>query len=174
MSAVQTLLLVGAVGGVMVPPALPMTTRRTSFVLENWRAQAKAWAKTDDEVTTKKWGLEVAIIKRGLDVHFFGGDKAQAMVTAGDLLKRYGPAYLLTSVSLATVSYAACYVAVARGVNVATLLTRVGMKATAANEKVGTASIAYVCHKAASPLRFAPTVGFTPVVARRLFGRRDV
>jgi hypothetical protein len=64
------------------------------------------------------------------------------MATAGDLLKRYGPAYLLTSISFATVSYAACYMAVARGINVPALLTRFGMQATAANEKVGTASIA--------------------------------
>ena len=106
--------------------------------------------------------------------HLFGGDKAQGLASAGDLLKRYGPAYLLTSVSFAAVSYAACYAAVARGVNVAMLLNRVGLKATGANEKVGRASIAYVCHKAASPLRFPPTVGLTPVVARRLFGRRDV
>ena len=76
--------------------------------------------------------------------------------------------------SFAAVSYAGCYMAVARGVNVAALLGRVGMKATVTNEKVGRASIAYVCHKAASPLRFPPTVGLTPVVARRLFGRRDV
>lgn len=96
------------------------------------------------------------------------------MATAGDLLKRYGPAYLLTSVSLAAVSYTGCYAAVARGVNVAALLNRVGMKATAASEKMGTASIAYVCHKAASPIRFPPTVALTPVVARSLFGRRDV
>ena len=96
------------------------------------------------------------------------------MATAGDLLKRYGPAYLLTSVSFATVSYAACYTAVGCGVNVAALLTRAGLKASAASEKVGTASIAYVCHKALSPVRFPPTVALTPVVARRLFGRRDV
>ena len=31
-----------------------------------------------------------------------------------------------------------------------------------------------VCHKAASPIRFPPTVALTPVVARSLFGRRDV
>ena len=93
------------------------------------------------------------------------------MATAGDLLKRYGPAYLLTSVSLAAVSYAGCYAAVARGVNVAALLGRFGMKATAASEKVGTASIAYVCHKAASPIRFPPTVALTPVVAKKLFGK---
>jgi hypothetical protein len=34
---------------------------------------------------------------------------------------------------------------------------------------VGT--IAYVAHKAASPIRFPPTVALTPVVSRKLFGR---
>ena len=96
------------------------------------------------------------------------------MATAGDLLKRYGPAYLLTSVSFAAVSYATCYVAVARGVNVIGLMTRVGLKASAASEKIGTASIAYAIHKAASPIRFPPTVAVTPFVARRLFGRDDI
>ena len=115
-----------------------------------------------------------ALVTAGMHVHLFGGDRAAGMATAGDLLKRYGPAYLLTSVAFAATSYAACYVAVSRGVNVAALLGRVGMKATVANEKVGRASIAYVCHKAASPLRFPPTVGLTPIVARRLFGRDDV
>merc|ERR1719335_1815057 len=98
--------------------------------------------------------MEIAILKKGLDVHLFGGDRAAGIATAGDLLKRYGPAYLLTSVSFAALSYAGCYAAVSRGVDVAALLSRFGMQATAASEKVGTASIAYVCHKAASPIRF--------------------
>ena len=76
-------------------------------------------------------------------------DKAKGMATAGDLLKRYGPAYLLTSVSFAAVSYATCYVAVARGVNVVGLMTRVGLKASAGSEKVGTAS--FIDHARASP-----------------------
>ena len=61
--------------------------------------------------------------------------------------------------------------AVARGVNVAGLLTRVGLKTSASAEKVGRASIAYAVHKAASPVRFPPTIFFTPIVARRLFGK---
>ena len=84
-----------------------------------------------------------------------------------------GPAYLLTSTSLALVSYAGCYAAVSRGVNIAAVLSRVGLVASVRSEKVGKASIAYVCHKAASPLRFPPTVVLTPVVARRLFGRSE-
>ena len=134
------------------------------------------------EETTEKYGLEAGLFQSLKESLPFGkgggdddgGDAKGGMATAGDLLKRYGPAYLLTSVSLAAMSYAGCYVAISRGVNVAALMTRVGLKATAASEKVGTASIAYVCHKAASPIRFPPTIALTPVVARRLFGRRDV
>ena len=51
---------------VMVPASMPTAARRSMFpeIPESWRA----WTKSDDEATYKKWGLEVAIIKRGLDV----------------------------------------------------------------------------------------------------------
>ena len=35
-------------------------------------------------------------------------------------------------------------------------------------EKAGTFAIAYAVHKAASPIRFPPTVALTPVVAKYL------
>lgn len=163
--SVASSLVVAAMSAVTaIPPET--ATRKMRLVPERWRSMAESWTKTDDEQTTKKWGLEVALLKRGMDVvrrtsrsltlaaltpstldsrhlqYLFGGDKERAAASAGDLLKRYGPAYLLTSCSFAAVSYAACYIAVARGVNVAALLTRFGMQATAASEKVGTASIA--------------------------------
>ena len=60
----------------------------------------------------------------------------------------------------------------------ASLLGRLSSSVTVAEDSVKSGPIMidsqYVCHKAASPLRFPPTVGLTPVVARRLFGRRDV
>ena len=37
--------------------------------------------------------------------------------------------------------------------------------ATQNSEKVGTVAIAYAAHKAASPIRFPPTVALTPIVA---------
>jgi len=118
---------------------------------------------TEDEVV-RRWGLEFALMDS-----LRGGEGS---LKAGDLFRRYGPAYLLTSTSLALVSYAGCYAAVSRGVNVAAILARFGMTASVAREKTAAASIAYVCHKAASPLRFPPTVVLTPVVAARLFARR--
>ena len=53
------------------------------------------------------------------------------------------------------------------------LLERVGIEVSSNSENIGTASIAYVAHKAASPIRFPPTVALTPIVAKRLFGKTD-
>ena len=40
-------------------------------------------------------------------------------------------------------------------------------------ETAGTFGLAYAIHKAASPIRFPPTVALTPVVAKRVFGKTD-
>ena len=95
----------------------------------------------------ERWGLEWALLKEGFMVHVRGADQSMGMATAGELLRQYGPAYLLTSTSLAAVSYTGCYMAVNRGVNVVGLLARLGLKASAANKKFGAGSIAYVAHK---------------------------
>ena len=129
-------------------------------------ANKRLAAKLSDDQVAERYGFEVALWQA-----FKTSGKESGMVKAGELFKRYGPAYMLTSTSLALVSYAGCYAAVSRGVNVAALLSRFGMAASASSEKVGTASLAYVLHKAASPVRFPPTVVLTPVVARRIFGR---
>lgn len=39
-------------------------------------------------------------------------------------------------------------------------------------EKVGTFTLAYAAHKAASPIRFPPTVALTPVVAASWIGKK--
>jgi hypothetical protein len=52
------------------------------------------------------------------------------------------------------------------GVDVASLLSKVGLDVNTTSEKVGTFAIAYAAHKALSPVRFPPTVALTPVVAR--------
>ena len=49
-------------------------------------------------------------------------------VQAKDLLARYGSAYLITSISFAIVSFAACYAAVDAGLDVAALLQRFGLQ----------------------------------------------
>lgn len=47
----------------------------------------------------------------------------------------------------------------------ASLLEKVGLSVTSNSEKLGTFALAYAAHKAASPIRFPPTVALTPVVA---------
>ena len=39
------------------------------------------------------------------------------------------------------------------------------------SETAGTVGLAYAIHKAASPIRFPPTVALTPVVAKTFFGK---
>lgn len=116
--------------------------------------------------TTEKYGLEAGLwqVFRNKDP-VTGKSKGQQ---AKDLLKRYGGAYLITSISFAIVSFAACYALVSAGVDVSSLLSKVGINVNATSEKVGTAAIAYAAHKALSPVRFPPTVALTPVVARFL------
>ena len=87
---------------------------------------------------------------------------------AKDLLAQYGSAYLITSISFAVVSFGACYAAVSAGLDVAGLLSKVGIQVSDTNEAVGTFTIAYAAHKALSPVRFPPTVALTPIVAKAL------
>ena len=86
--------------------------------------------------------------------------------SAKSLLKKYGIAYLATSIPLALVSFTICYVLVDNGVDVSSLLAKVGIESSGAADKAGTFAIAYAAHKAASPIRFPPTVILTPVVAK--------
>uniref|UniRef100_A0A061R5E1 Protein fam210b-like n=1 Tax=Tetraselmis sp. GSL018 TaxID=582737 RepID=A0A061R5E1_9CHLO len=120
--------------------------------------------------TTEKYGLEAGLFKVFTDK---SSDSAKKATDAKELLKRYGSAYLITSISFAIVSYAICYVLVDQGVDVAALLGKVGISTSATSEKVGTAAIAYAAHKAASPIRFPPTVALTPVVAKLLGKKVD-
>lgn len=119
---------------------------------------------TDPEAVTKKYGLEAGV---------FNAFKNSGAASAKDLLKKYGSAYLVTSITLALISFSLCYIAVDAGVDVPTLLGRFGLAvdADSAWDKGGTVALAYAAHKALSPVRFPPTVALTPVVAQR-FGRR--
>jgi len=112
------------------------------------------------EETTEKYGLEAGLFQSIKQKD--GGE------TAKGLLKKYGIAYLATSIPLALVSFALCYVLVDQGVDVGGLLSKVGIQVTSDGtaEKAGTFAIAYAAHKAASPIRFPPTVLLTPVVAK--------
>jgi hypothetical protein len=108
------------------------------------------------EETTKKFGLEAGVLQ---SLKQNDGESAKS------LLKRYGIAYLATSIPLALVSFVLCYLLVDNGVDVAGFLKQIGIE-NDAGEKVGTFALAYAAHKAASPIRFPPTVLLTPVVAK--------
>eukprot|EP00559_Dactyliosolen_fragilissimus_P007636 CAMPEP_0184858230 /NCGR_PEP_ID=MMETSP0580-20130426/3357_1 /TAXON_ID=1118495 /ORGANISM="Dactyliosolen fragilissimus" /LENGTH=178 /DNA_ID=CAMNT_0027354275 /DNA_START=123 /DNA_END=659 /DNA_ORIENTATION=+ len=109
------------------------------------------------EETTEKYGLEAGL---------FQSLKSNDGESAKSLLSKYGIAYLATSIPLAIVSFSICYVLVDNGVDVTGLLSKVGINAGDTGDKVGTFAIAYAAHKAASPIRFPPTVILTPVVAK--------
>jgi hypothetical protein len=131
------------------------------------RCYSELEEKSDAEETTVKYGLEAGLWKvfTSKDENGDGISKGEQ---AKQLLKRYGSAYLVTSISFAIVSFAACYALVNAGVDVAGLLTKVGLRVSDTSEKVGTFAIAYAAHKALSPVRFPPTVALTPVVAKWL------
>lgn len=115
--------------------------------------------KGSAEETTEKFGLEVGLAQAAKE-----GDGESAK----SLLKKYGIAYLATSIPLAIISFTLCYALVDNGVDVGSLLAQVGIEDTGMADKAGTVAIAYAAHKAASPIRFPPTVLLTPVVAKMI------
>jgi hypothetical protein len=124
--------------------------------------------KLDPEAVTKKWGLEAGLFNIFTSKEEAGQTGQSKGQQAKQLLKRYGSAYLITSISFAIVSFAACYALVSSGVDVPALCSRFGIEVGNTGERVGTFAIAYAAHKALSPVRFPPTVALTPVVARIL------
>ncbi|EKX47173.1 hypothetical protein GUITHDRAFT_152177 [Guillardia theta CCMP2712] len=126
--------------------------------------EEKSKVKNVEEVT-KKWGLEAGLFTALTNKNKEGPDAKQ-------LLAKYGSAYLLTSISLSLVSFGICYVLVDNGVDVAALLSKVGITANGNTETAGTVAIAYAAHKAASPIRFPPTVALTPLTAKYLFNKK--
>jgi len=148
-----------------VVSSLPSTTLRERRALVA-AVTSKAQTKEEDlEAVTQKYGLEWGMFKALTS-------KSQT-IKPKDLLKKYGVAYLLTSISLALLTFAASFFLVSRGVDVVSLLQKIGIKATAATANAGTVGIAYAIHKAASPIRFPPTVVLTPIVASWIAKRKE-
>lgn len=123
----------------------------------------------------KELSAEQALEKYGLEVGLFQSLRKSGSdggATAASLLKKYGIAYLATSIPLAIVSFAICYVLVDIGIDVQSLLHKVpglqNVDLGNGGTQAGTVAIAYAAHKAASPLRFPPTVILTPMVAKFL------
>ncbi|KAL3769338.1 hypothetical protein ACHAW5_002923 [Stephanodiscus triporus] len=140
-------------GSMMRPPLVsPLRIFKTDE-----ESKATTAPITAAEETTEKYGLEAGL---------FQSLKSNDGASAKSLLAKYGVAYLATSIPLAIVSFLLCYALVDNGVDVGGLLSKVGIDAGDNGEKAGTFAIAYAAHKAASPIRFPPTVLLTPVVAK--------
>lgn len=104
--------------------------------------------------------------------------------TAKELAQLYGGSYLGTSIGLSIVSYIVLYFMVAAGVDVRSLInafgdwlatTPIGRPSAldSISDTASTATLAYIAHKATSPLRFPLTVAATPVVAKA-FSKKDM
>ncbi len=105
--------------------------------------------------------------------------------TAKEFAKLYGGSYIGTSMSMSAVSFICWYLLVQAGVDVVGLIQGLGdWLATTPigrpdvlsriNETVGTATLAYIAHKASSPLRFPLTIAATPFVARAFSKKVEV
>ncbi|XP_019451928.1 PREDICTED: uncharacterized protein LOC109354031 [Lupinus angustifolius] len=77
--------------------------------------------------------------------------------------------YILVTITptlpLSLISFGLCYALINVGVDVQSLLQKVGISTNQTSEKVSTFALAYPAHKAASPIRLPPTVALTPIVA---------
>jgi len=124
---------------------------------------------------TEKYGLEAGLMSSMMmdKEEVEEGENSENKESAKSLLKKYGTAYLATSIPLALLSFSLCYLLVDNGVDVASLLHNLGIDQQPNADKVGTFAIAYAAHKAASPIRFPPTVILTPMVAK-LIGKESV
>ncbi|MCL7025949.1 hypothetical protein MKW94_012476 [Papaver nudicaule] len=138
----------------------------TVRALKETTEESKSNNPSSPEEITQKFGLEAGLWKifssKGEEEE--SGEKSKGE-QAKELLTKYGGAYLATSISLSLISFSLCYALINAGVDVQALLQRVGISASETGEKVGTFALAYAAHKAASPIRFPPTVALTPVVA---------
>mmetsp|Transcript_26387 Transcript_26387/g.40633 ORF Transcript_26387/g.40633 Transcript_26387/m.40633 type:complete len:230 (+) Transcript_26387:44-733(+) len=144
---------------VQLAPQSPLSSSSALHIFkteEETKSESVASSSSAEE-TTEKFGLEAGL---------FQSLKSNDGASAKSLLAKYGVAYLATSIPLAIVSFAICYGLVDNGVDVGALLAKVGIEAGDNGEKAGTFAIAYAAHKAASPIRFPPTVLLTPVVAK--------
>ncbi|XP_078172186.1 FAM210B-like protein [Carex rostrata] len=126
----------------------------------------EAKASPSPEETTEKFGLEYGLWKifSSKEKDAEGKEKSKTD-QAKELLAKYGGAYLATSITLSIISFGLCYFLVSAGIDVHSLLSKIGITTDETGGKVGTFALAYAAHKAASPIRFPPTVALTPIVA---------
>ncbi|CAN1251904.1 Protein FAM210B, mitochondrial [Linum perenne] len=150
------------------PPKSIISRQFTVRAVRNQKTELKTpTPSSSPEEITQKYGLEAGLWKDEdkKDDNGVEEEKTSKGDQAKQLLAKYGGAYLATSISLSIVSFSLCYALVNAGVDIQSLLQKVGISTDATGEKVGTFALAYAAHKAASPIRFPPTVALTPIVA---------
>lgn len=81
------------------------------------------------------------------------------------LLKRYGVAYLASSIFLSICSFTLFYELLKRGLDVGKCLAAIGITVPQ-GKYYGAAALAYALHKAASPIRFPPTLLLTQTLGK--------
>eukprot|EP00242_Pyramimonas_sp_CCMP2087_P006550 CAMPEP_0198213428 /NCGR_PEP_ID=MMETSP1445-20131203/28861_1 /TAXON_ID=36898 /ORGANISM="Pyramimonas sp., Strain CCMP2087" /LENGTH=166 /DNA_ID=CAMNT_0043888069 /DNA_START=269 /DNA_END=766 /DNA_ORIENTATION=+ len=86
---------------------------------------------------TKKYGLEGGLwsILTSKEKEAADGTRVGKRSQAKELLKQYGSAYLITSISLSLISFGLCYLLVSAGLDVGALLAKVGIEVTNNSEK---------------------------------------
>ncbi|KAJ4761596.1 Protein FAM210B [Rhynchospora pubera] len=135
-------------------------------------ARASPSPSPSAEENTQKFGLEYGLWKIFSAKERDGEGKEKSKTDqAKELLAKYGGAYLATSITLSIISFTLCYLLVSAGFDVQSLLNKIGIATDETGGKVGTFALAYAAHKAASPIRFPPTVALTPIVAN-WFGKK--
>ncbi|KAG0459643.1 hypothetical protein HPP92_022771 [Vanilla planifolia] len=140
----------------------PFRFHPTRAIRETTDKEAKT---SSPEEMTEKYGLEFGLWKIFSSGKGEEGKEKTKADQAKELLAKYGGAYFATSITLSLISFSLCYLLVSAGIDVQALLSKVGIVVDENGEKVGTFALAYAAHKAASPIRFPPTVALTPIVA---------
>lgn len=97
-----------------------------------------------------------------------GKEEEGRSMDASFLLRKYGKAYLVSSLSLSAISFSFFYLLFNSSLDTGRLLETFHLDLDERAEKAGTVAIAYAAHKATSPIRFPPTVALTPVIAKML------
>ncbi|KAK2981559.1 hypothetical protein RJ640_008691 [Escallonia rubra] len=155
-------------GSTSRPSSSRLTVRAIKEKTEEIKAPSSSSSSSSADEITEKFGLEAGLWKI-FSSKEESKEESEGKKSKGDqakeLLTKYGGAYLATSITLSLISFTLCYALISAGVDVPALLQKVGIYAGETGEKVGTFALAYAAHKAASPIRFPPTVALTPIVA---------
>jgi len=81
--------------------------------------------------------------------------------------QQYGKLGLFVYFSLSTFSLTSIYLTIRSGVDVQSLIQKIGLPQSKIIDSAGTFAVAYAIHKMLLPLRFFLTIGMTSFIAKR-------